>query len=308
MEAIIQIRELCKSYEGRHALEPLTLSIAAGEIFGLLGPIGSGRSTLFKLLAGMLEPSGGEASIAGCCLRKSPLDVRSSIGYLPTYFGTYEDMRVWEYLEFFAMAYRIPRERITGRVAEVLHMGGLDARRNDYIDTMDPEMCQRLALIKTLLHDPPVLLLDDPAIGFSPAARLRILDFVRELRQLGKTILISSNLIMDLAGLCDRIGVMHRGRMLLEGAADEVLGHFADQRLIGLELQGPEPPDCAAIMAHPAVCQAIPHDRGIVFSMRDAAADPLAIIRDLASQGIAIVAWREHEIQPEGLLERLVKQ
>lgn len=286
------------------ALEPLTLSIAEGEIFGLLGPIGSGRSTLLKLLAGMIEPSGGDACVAGCCLRESLVEVRARIGYQPTYFGTYEDMRVREYLEFFAMAYRVPRERIAERVNDVLHFGALDARRNDYIDTMDPEMCQRLALVKTLLHDPPVLLLDDPALCFPPVARQRILAFVRELRGRGKTILLSSNLIMDHIGLCDRIGVMHRGQMVLQGPSAEVFEQLGDQRLIGLEVQGPVPEDYAAFLAHPAICQAIPHGRGVVFSMRDATADPLPIIRDLAAAGIAIVSWREHEIQPEGLLER----
>lgn len=302
---MIETQELSKYYEERPAFERLTLRVGQGEVFGLLGPLGSGRSTLLKVLAALLAPTAGQARVAGWSLAAEPAEVRARVGYLPGFFGAYEDMRVWEYLEFYGQAYRIAGTRLPGRVSELLALGGLESRRKDYIAALSAEQRQRLGLIKTLLHDPPVLLLDEPAMGLEPAARVRIRELLARLVRPGKTVLISTNLIMDLAGICDRIGVLHGGRLLLEGAAAEVLGRLAGERLIELEVRGAAEAVCAAAQAHPGVRQAVPNAGNVVFSLEDAADDPGRVIGELIGQGVPIAAWREHEIQPEGLLERV---
>jgi ABC-2 type transport system ATP-binding protein len=297
VEWMIETRDLGKTYGDCVALERLNLTVGAGEIYGLLAPVGAGRSTLLNVLAAIIPPSQGEARVAGWSVRENPGEVRTRIGIMPGLFGTYAAMRTCEYLEFFGLAYHVAPGQLRTRMEELLALAGLEEQRNAFIATLSPEQRQRLALIKTMLHDPAVLLLDDPALGLEPAARVRIRELLGEIRRRGKTILIGSNLVLDLVGVCDRIGMLHRGRLTREGPAGELLRELGGARRIELEVRGEAAAARAAVQSHPGVREVLRQARGVVFSLEDARLDPEEVIGDLARKGVAITAWREHEVQ-----------
>lgn len=304
MEWMIETRDLGKTYGDCVALERLNLTVGAGEVYGLLGPVGAGRSTLLNVLTAIIPPSQGEARVAGWSVWEDPEEVRPRVGVLPGLFATYAAMRAWEYLEFFGLAYHVPPGRLRAQVEDLLALAGLEEERNAFIATLSPEQRQRLALIKTLLHDPAILLLDDPALGLEPAARVRIRALLEEIRRRGKTILIGTNLVLDLVGVCDRIGMIHLGRLVREGPAGEMLQSLAGTRLIELEVRGEAAAARATVQAHPSVREVLRQRKNVIFSLEDASLDPERVIGDLVRMGVAVTAWREHEVQIKGLPAR----
>ena len=199
------------------AVDDLSLSIGKGEVFGFIGPNGAGKSTTIRFLATLLRPTSGEGRIAGHSVVGDPMAVRRVIGFMPDDFGVYDGMKVWEFLDFFAVAYEIPlgqRKKIIGEVLELLD---LTHKRDDYVNGLSKGMKQRLCLAKTLVHDPPVLILDEPASGLDPRARLEMKALLNELRGMGKTILISSHILSELADFCTSIGIIERGKLLAAG-------------------------------------------------------------------------------------------
>jgi ABC-2 type transport system ATP-binding protein len=202
---MIEIRGLAKNYGATRALQPFDLDIGASETFGLVGPNGAGKTTLIRILATLLKPSAGTASICGIPLERGARRIRPLIGYLPDHFGLYEDMRVAEYLQFFASSYGIRGQRRRAVVQGVLDLTDLTSKSNDLIRTLSRGMQQRLGLARVLVHDPKVLLLDEPASGLDPRARIEIRELLKELRRMGKTILISSHILADLADVCTKM-------------------------------------------------------------------------------------------------------
>ena len=305
--AMIEIRNLSKIYTDYAALENLTLSVARGEVLGLYGPFGSGKSSLLKILATLMLPSRGEVTIDGLDLWRQADAVRRIVGYQPNYFGSYEDMRVGEYLEFFALAYQVNLEDRRGGLERLLDFAGLEARREESIGTLDREARQRLGLVKTLVHDPPILLLDGPAAGLDPAARARLRELIGAVRRMGKTILLGSNILSDLIGVCDRMALLHHGRLLMEAPAEELTGILTEFRIIEVEVQGDVQGARDLLRADPRVRQSEAHGETLIFSLDGAAQDPLEMIGDLRRQGVVVAAYREHEIELDALAERVKK-
>ncbi|RMG03625.1 MAG: ABC transporter ATP-binding protein [Planctomycetota bacterium] len=219
---MIELQGFRKEYRDLVAVDDLSLQIEQGEVFGFIGPNGAGKTTTIRFLATLLKPTAGEGIVNGFKVTKQPLDVRRSIGYMPDHFGLYDGMRVWEFLDFFAAAYQIPRARRKTVIADVLELLDLVEKRNAYLRTLSRGMKQRLCLAKTLVHDPPVLILDEPASGLDPRARIELKELLRELRRMGKTILISSHILSELADCCTSIGIIERGKLLISGAIAEV--------------------------------------------------------------------------------------
>ena len=215
-------QRLCKDYGDFTAVRELDLKIESGETFGFIGPNGAGKSTSIRFLATLLKASRGDGSVNGHSVTKDPMNVRRSVGYMPDNFGVYDGMKVWEFLDFFSVAYGIGKTRRAHIISQVLELLDLGHKRDDFVNGLSRGMKQRLCLAKTLVHDPPVLILDEPASGLDPRARLEVKALLKELRNMGKTILISSHILTELADCCTSIGIIERGELLMAGPIDEV--------------------------------------------------------------------------------------
>ena len=205
---MIELIDFGKDYGDFTAVQQLNLKIPAGEMFGFIGPNGAGKSTTIRFLTTLLKASRREGMVNGHSVTRDPMGVRQSVGYMPDNFGVYDGMKVWEFLDFFAVAYRIPRRQRKQVIADVLELLDLAHKRDDYVNGLSRGMKQRLCLAKTLVHDPPVLILDEPASGLDPRARLEVKALLKELRKMGKTILISSHILTELADCCTSIAII----------------------------------------------------------------------------------------------------
>ena len=233
---MISIQNLRKDYKGLTAVKDLNLDLEAGDIFGFIGPNGAGKTTTIKMLATLLKPTSGRAEIDGVDVVANPEAVRERIGYMPAFFGIYDDMRVWEYLDFFAAAYRMPRQQRPKIIDDVLSLTDLTGKKDNYVEELSTGMKQRLCLAKTLIHDPKVLLLDEPASGLDPRARIEIKELFKELKSMGKTIIISSHILPELADFCNKVGIIERGEMLISGDVKEIMAQVAGGKALEIRL------------------------------------------------------------------------
>jgi len=212
MTDVVVTRGLVKRYPGTVAVAGLDLAVGDREIFGLVGPNGAGKTTTLRILATLLAPTAGHAEVAGIDVRRSPDAARRVLGFMPDVFGVYDDMKVWEYLDFFARCYGIPGARRRRMIGDLLDLVDLGDKRDAYVQSLSRGMQQRLCLAHTLVHDPQVLLLDEPASGLDPRARVELRELLRELRSLGKTILISSHILPELEELCTSVAIAFASR------------------------------------------------------------------------------------------------
>ncbi|MGQ7277092.1 ABC transporter ATP-binding protein [Brevibacillus thermoruber] len=219
---MIETVHLSKRYGSLRALSDLNLRIEQGKVFGFIGPNGAGKSTTMLILATLLEPTEGQAFVCGYDVMKEPAAVRQSIGYMPDFFGVYDNLTAREYLDFYAGAYKIPASKRVSLIADLLELVNLSNKADAYVDSLSRGMQQRLGLARCLVHDPEVLILDEPASGLDPRARIELREILKQLRAMGKTILISSHILPELAELCDEIGVIEQGRLIACGALDDV--------------------------------------------------------------------------------------
>jgi ABC-2 type transport system ATP-binding protein len=229
---MIELTHFGKDYGEFTAVQNLDLKIDAGELFGFIGPNGAGKSTSIRFLATLLKASRGDGTVNGFSVNKQPMDVRRSIGYMPDDFGVYDGMKVWEFLDFFAVAYKIGRTQRKQVIGDVLELLDLTHKRDDYVNGLSRGMKQRLCLAKTLVHDPPVLILDEPTSGLDPRARIEVKALLKELRKMGKTILISSHILSELADCCTSIGVIERGQLLMHGPIESVYRQIRRNRIV----------------------------------------------------------------------------
>src|SRR5580658_3178141 len=233
---MIELTNFGKKYGDFTAVEGLTLKIEAGELFGFIGPNGAGKSTTIRFLATLLRATHGEGLVNGHSVTGDPLAVRRSVGYMPDNFGVYDGMKVWEFLDFFAVAYQIPRARRKQVIADCMELLDLTHKRDDYVNGLSRGMKQRLCLAKTLVHDPPVLILDEPASGLDPRARLEVKALLKDRKQMGKTILISSHILSELADFCTSIGIIERGKMLAAGSIQEIQARIRSHRVLKVKV------------------------------------------------------------------------
>jgi ABC-2 type transport system ATP-binding protein len=236
--AIVETTGLVKLYEGTVAVGGVDLAIDEGEIFGLVGPNGAGKTTMLRMLATLLEPTSGDAQIAGESVRRNPQAVRRVLGYMPDAFGVYDDMKVWEYLDFFGRCYGLGPAQRRRMIGDLLELVDLAHKRDAYVLSLSRGMQQRLCLAHALVHDPKVLLLDEPASGLDPRARVELRELLRELRNLGKTIVISSHILPELEELCTSVAIVDRGRILASGTIAEIgqklrIGEVLRVRVLG---------------------------------------------------------------------------
>lgn len=292
---MIEITNFAKHYGDFVAVANLNLKIPVGEMFGFIGPNGAGKSTTIRFLATLLKATHGEATINGHSVTRDPIAVRRSIGYMPDNFGVYDGMKVWEFLDFFAVAYQVPRARRKEVLSDVLELLDLTHKRDDYVNGLSRGMKQRLCLAKTLVHDPPVLILDEPASGLDPRARLEVKALLKELRKMGKTILISSHILTELADSCTSIGIIERGQLLLHGPIDKVYRRITDTRHIEVRFTGNPEAGVSLIRSDPNVRRVDINTRTCQVEMKGSDADVQRLLRQLASAECGLISFAERE-------------
>jgi ABC-type multidrug transport system, ATPase component len=295
VSAIVRTEGLVKRYDRTLAVAGIDLAIEQGEIFGLVGPNGAGKTTTLRMLATLLRPDAGRAEIDGWSVTRNPDEVRRVLGFMPDAFGVYDDMKVWEYLDFFARCYGLPaagRRRMIGDLLELVDLGD---RRDDYVQDLSRGMQQRLCLAHALVHDPQVLLLDEPASGLDPRARVELRELLRELRSMGKTIVISSHILPEVEELCTSVAIVDRGQVLAQGRVSDIerrlrFGAVLRVRLLleGLELEAAR--DRFAAM--PDVASAtILLDGTIELGFRGDDAASARLLADAVAAGLPIVSF-----------------
>lgn len=232
----IETHALSRQYGKLTAVNDLNLAIPQSSLFGLIGPNGAGKTTTLRMLAGLLEPTTGEIFINGFPINQNLADLRRQIGFMPDFFGVYDDLVVWEYLDFFARCYDLPSNRRRQVIGELLDLVDLVEKRDTFVHTLSRGMRQRLCLAHALVHDPQVLLLDEPASGLDPRARVEMRELLRELGAMGKTVVLSSHILSELAELCDSIGIIERGQLVASGRLENIRAQLQEGRKISLRV------------------------------------------------------------------------
>jgi ABC-2 type transport system ATP-binding protein len=302
---MIEIRNLRKEYRETVALENLTLQIPSGEVFGLIGPNGAGKTTLIRILATLLEPTYGSVHIDGIDVLAEPLRVHPLIGYMSDFFALYENMLVWEYLDHFARCYKIPEKKRTRLIDEVLQLVSLEVKRDSLIRGLSRGMKQRLCFAKTLLHEPKVLLLDEPASGLDPAGRLEFRELVKQLYAMGRTILISSHILTEMAEFCTSIAIMEEGRLLASGRVAEILSRMQAALRLEIEVVGAQE-KLTQILRSRTEIQGIQNgERSVVCRWSGSREELPALHRQLVGAGIEMVSFSVQEDSLEDIYMRI---
>ncbi len=304
---MIEITNFGKHYGDFVAVQNLNLKIEAGEMFGFIGPNGAGKSTTIRFLATLLKASHGEGRVNGHSVNNDPIGVRRSVGYMPDNFGVYDGMKVWEFLDFFAVAYQVPKARRKEVLSDVLELLDLTHKRDDFVNGLSRGMKQRLCLAKTLVHDPPVLILDEPASGLDPRARLEVKALLKELRRMGKTILISSHILTELADCCTSIGIIERGQLLLHGPIEKVYRKITSNRHIEARFNGNPDQGVGLIRSDPKVGNSELTTRGCTFEVHGDDADVQRLMRALVAADCGLVSFADKEPTLEDVFMMVTK-
>ena len=238
MPPMVEITHLRKEYKDLVAVKDLSLELEKGDIFGFIGPNGAGKTTTIKMLATLLIPTAGSAKVDGIDCVREPEKIRSIVGYMPDFFGVYDDIKVWEYLDFFAAAYRIARDKRPQIIDDVLALTDLSVKKDAYVESLSRGMKQRLCLAKTLVHDPKVMLLDEPASGLDPRARIEIRELLKELQSMGKTIIVSSHILPEMEEFCNKVGIIERGELIVAGDVNTIARQVRGQHTIEIGVVG----------------------------------------------------------------------
>ncbi len=306
-EPIVQTINLTKKYGKLVALNNLHLGIQPGECFGYIGPNGAGKTTTIKILGTLLQPTWGEARVCGYVVGYESRKIRPMIGYVPDFFGAYEDMAVQEYLEFFASAYNITGKQRTRVVGDVLELTDLVPKRDALVDSLSRGMKQRLSVARVLLHDPKVLLLDEPASGLDPRARIEMRELLKELRRMGKTIIISSHILHELAELCTTIGILEQGQLLFHGPIAEAIRRVRTGTKVHVRVT--EQQDLAALLLERTrgVKSVEQLDGRLVVELEQQTHDFAGIAKVLLDNNFKLRELKEEEINLETAFMRLTK-
>jgi ABC-2 type transport system ATP-binding protein len=252
-QVAIETTGLTRRFGKITAVEELNLKVHSGSLFGLIGPNGAGKTTTLRMLAGLLEPSSGEITLHGQPVNGNWREMQRQIGYMPDFFGVYEDLLVWEYLDFFARCYDLPADRRQRVTNDLLELVDLYDKREAYVQTLSRGMRQRLCLAHALVHDPQVLLLDEPASGLDPRARVEMRELLRELGSMGKTIVLSSHILTELAELCDSVGIIEKGRLVASGPLDVIRNQVLQSRVLRIKVLSPKEEAQAILREQPGV-------------------------------------------------------
>jgi ABC-2 type transport system ATP-binding protein len=304
---MIETHELTKMYGELYALNRLNLTLNQGDVYGFIGPNGAGKTTTMRILATLLNPSWGEATVCGYSIYTGSKEIRRVIGYMPDFFGVYDDMKVIEYLEFFASAYRIKGPARRKICEEVLELVDLTYKRDALVTSLSRGMTQRLGLARTLLHDPQVLLLDEPASGLDPRARIEMRALLKELRNMGKTILVSSHILPELADICNKIGIIEQGCLLVNGEVTEVMKQVRTDIVLNIAV-AERMTDAAGLLEGQPEVESVQDKNGIlVVKLNEGVVQYSFLASRLIEQGYELTLFKEDEINLETAFMHLTK-
>jgi ABC-2 type transport system ATP-binding protein len=307
---MIETRDLTKMYGDLYALDRLTLRLERGDVYGFIGPNGAGKTTTMRILATLLNPTYGEAVVCGYSIYSGAKEIRRLIGYMPDFFGVYDDMKVIEYLEFFAAAYRIKGAERRKKCEDVLELVDLGYKRDALVTSLSRGMTQRLGLARVLLHEPQVLLLDEPASGLDPRARIEMRGLLKELRSMGKTILVSSHILPELADICNKIGIIERGKLLFDGDVESAIRQVRQKMIYTVAVGGNmTQPARDQIAQHPQVESAEVDGQGdhIKVTLVQDVEDGSFLADLLVKNGFRVKLLKEEEIDLEDVFMGITK-
>lgn len=307
---MIETRDLTKMYGDLYALNRLTLKLEKGDVYGFIGPNGAGKTTTMRILATLLNPTWGEASVCGYSIYNGAKEIRRLMGYMPDFFGVYDDMKVIEYLEFFAAAYRIKGPERKKKCEQVLELVDLGYKRDALVTSLSRGMTQRLGLARVLLHEPQVLLLDEPASGLDPRARIEMRGLLKELRNMGKTILVSSHILPELADICNKIGIIERGKLLFDGDVQTAIRQVQQHTVLSVAVGGGQNGLAGELLkGHPDV-MSVEHRQetdSLTVTLNDGLHDGSFIADLLIQKGYKLKMLKEEEIDLEDVFMGITK-
>lgn len=304
---MIKTHNLTKKYGEQFAIQAIELDLAAGDLFGFIGPNGAGKTTTMRILATLLDPTWGEAYVCGHSIYRNPKEIRRLVGYMPDFFGVYDDMKVIEYLEFFAAAYRINGTRRRQVCNEKLDLVDLDFKRDAYANTLSRGQTQRLGLARVLLHEPQVLLLDEPLSGLDPRARIEMRAVLRRLGQQGKTIMVSSHILPELADMCNKVGIIDKGVMGFNGSVTDALRQVRERIILHIAVTGDQD-SAGRLLEQSTIVESITTKDGqLLVTLKKGIEDYTDLSPLLISAGHKIKLFREEEVNLESAFMALTK-
>jgi len=296
-EPVVVTQELTKKYGELTALDRLSITLHKGQILGFIGPNGAGKTTTIKILVGLARPTSGQARIAGVDCSREARKIKRLVGYMPDTFGSYDNMRVREYLDFFGAAFKIPWHERRKRIDEVLETTGSAYMQDRYVETLSHGMQQRIAIARTLLHDPEVLILDEPANGLDPHARIEIRELLLRLAAMGKTLIVTSHILPELSRICDQVAIITQGRLRAAGTLDEIMRQVRQKRLIEVQLPSRTQLEAAArllreMLGDEAMVVASEAEAIVRFQTERSDEDLGQVLTQLVGAGVRVVQFR----------------
>jgi ABC-2 type transport system ATP-binding protein len=306
---MIETRDLTKMYGDLYAVNRLTIKLERSDVYGFIGPNGSGKTTTMRMLATLLNPTWGEATVCGHSIYNGAKEIRRLIGYMPDFFGVYDDMKVIEYLEFFAAAYRIKGPERRKKCDQVLDLVDLGYKRDALVTSLSRGMTQRLGLARVLLHEPQVLLLDEPASGLDPRARIEMRGLLKELRNMGKTILVSSHILPELADICNKIGIIEKGQLLFDGDVQSAIRQVRQHTVLNVSVaNGLNNMAKDLLQGHADILSVeLREDDTMQVTLADGVADGSFIADVLVKNGFRLRMLKEEEIDLEDVFMGITK-
>ena len=297
-DSVVEIQELTKDYGELRALDRLTLTVRKGGILGLIGPNGAGKTTAIKMLVGLAKPTSGSASICGVDCYRGARKIKRLVGYMPDRFGAYENMRVYEYLDFFAAAFGIPSWNRRERIETVMETTGATYMRDRYVETLSHGMQQRVGIARTLVHDPEVLILDEPANGLDPEARVEMRQLLLGLAEIGKTLIVTSHILPELARICDQVAILSNGQLKAFGTLEEIARQISQSRVIEVQLASGEQLSAATSMVQQQLTpgqEIVPSEAESIIRFRTAKRETELgdLLASMISSGIKVTQFRE---------------
>lgn len=304
---MIETRQLTKRYGHLIAVNEINLSLKDGDVFGFIGPNGSGKTTTMRMIATLLQPDYGEAYVCGQSIYTKPQEIRRLVGYMPDFFGVYDDMTVIEYLEFFAAAYRIHGPKRRGVCEEKLELVDMGFKRDAMVNQLSRGQTQRVGLARVLLHEPQVLLLDEPASGLDPRARIEMRNLLRRLGELKKTVIVSSHILPELADVCTRVGMIEKGNLIVDGHVDEVMRKARQQILLEIRV-AERTDDAAKLLAQHDLVAGVDIVKGTIQTrLKPEVLDYSPLPTALIQAGFRMTLFREEEVNLETAFLALTK-
>ena len=303
----VQTAGLTRSYGAMTALSNLDLTVNQGDLFGFIGSNGAGKTTTLRILATFLAPSAGQAIVLGHDVVRDADAVRHVIGYMPDFFGVYKDMEVTEYLDFFGACYKIPTAQREKTVNDVIELVGLSEKKGSLIGALSRGMQQRLGLARVLIHDPKVLLLDEPASGLDPRARIEMMAILQELQRMGKTIIISSHILSELQTLCNRVAIIEKGKLIYAGPVQGVRDQLATGRVVWVRVSSDPSQAIEILKGRPEVTEAVAEDGAVKITLASHDTDHSIVADALVRGGARLIELREDELGLEEVFLRVTR-